>query len=509
MTISARSLRIGSVLFLSTIPAFVALFLLYYYFDAGVTAFCPAYDSDQVLYTREAGTFAAVGFDGGYYGTHGRTAVMGRFGAHGPAYAVIYGGLAKFFGGWSDWLAPAFNMFFVTAALIAIACRMPMRGYVWVVGFCVLFPTVLIYLPLSYQEAPQFALALVLAIAISNLWTTSRRGLIYNKYIIAILAAVFLAALTRPTWGVLFPAVLYGATTGRMRNFLLCTVVGGLMLSASYVIFSLIAAPWAVDVGVSKLFSSLLHGDILSLVHLMAGNVANLFNFGDNRYHTIVLLIMLCGTVLAMAVKVGDVRAQSQWCVLHFFNIFAPFILYITIYNGSGYQLSRLLSAHFVLTMALTARCLPPRSARLVLAPVLAGCLALLPATLISYAKLIRPAYQDYLDFRPRIAALAETINPVLELTKSASDPWLRTLALIMEDSILPQMAAPPPYGIQLYIEEGLDRPLKAGFVLLDAARYERARIHTPLTPLMKTPVGVLYRNDVAFGFANPRDVAP
>ena len=79
----------------------------------------------------------------------------------------------------------------------------------------------------------------------------------------------------------------------------------------------------------------------------------------------------------------------------------------------------------------------------------------------------------------------------------------------IGDAAALAYMAAPAAYGIELYVNAGLDKPLGAGFLLLDDAAHARLRPHMPLTLLEKTPSGGLYRNDVAFGFAKPGEARP
>ena len=509
MKLVIRVSRVVVAAALAMLPALVALFLISHYFAATLQDFCPAYDCDQYVYTREAGTFAAAGFRGGFYGAHGKTAVLGRFGPHGGAYAVAFGGLAKLFGGWRDWLAPAFNMGFVALALLAFARKTPIGGQAAMAFFLALFPPALIYLPLSYQDAPQYAVALALSICIGNLIMDTEKTRVRRRLIGALLA-VFLASLTRPTWAVLFPGVLLAAASGRRKDILLSLAAGGVSLVAAYAAFALWASPWVHDVGVGKLLLSLVHGDFAPLQKIAMGNIDSILNFTDNRYHNIVLLLMLGGTALAMAFVGGDAGVKRRLLLLHICNILIPLATYLTIYNGSGYQLSRLMSAHFVLSMALTVRCQPQRTMRLVLVPVLAGCLALLPATLGQYTLFVRPAYHDFLEFRPRIAAMRHIVEPVLSVSLGASSPWLRTLAVPIGDAAaLAYMAAPAAYGIELYVDAGLDKPLGAGFLLLDDAAHARLRPHMPLTLLEKTPSGGLYRNDVAFGFAKPGEARP
>ena len=261
--------------------------------------------------------------------------------------------------------------------------------------------------------------------------------------------------------------------------------------------------------GVS-LLASLLGGDSGPLLSRLGPNLTSLLNFTDNRHHSLNLLVMLGGTGLAAlpAMAVAS-PGRRRLAVLHACNMLLPCLAYVTIYNGTGYQLTRLLSAHFLLSLALVLRTAPPGAARLVFGPVLAACLGLLPVSLGHYALFVRPAYDDYRGDGARIAALAREIDPILRLGEAAGQPWRRTLGTMHDNAIVPALAAPGAYGIQVYSAKGLLLPLRAGFVLLAPEEGAVAGRRTPLTPLLATPYGILYRNDEAFGLTPRPEAKP
>lgn len=484
----------------AVIPAATCIFLVQHVFDARITDFFPAYDIDQYFYVREARTFAASQWNGGYYGSNGLTAIIGRFGPHGLAYPLVYGGLACWLGGWQDWLSPVLNMAFVTAALLVTAQRLSLPRQLALACLLPLFPPTLLYLPLGYQEAPQYALGLLLALRLAALTAEMEDGEPRKRLLPGTLALVFLASLTRPTWAALFPAVFFCATPGRLRDVPPALALGAGLLGIAYAAFSLTASPWDVQAGLSVVLS-LLQGDPAPLLSRLVPNMNSLLNFTDNRHHTLTLLVMLGGTLLAMLPALAASPGQRRrLAALHVCNLLVPCLTYVTIYNGSGYQLTRLLSAHFLLSLGLAVQAAPPGAAKFVLAPVFAACLAMLPASLGQYALFVRPAYDDYQGFASRITALARDIGPALQLSANAPSPWLRTLGVMSDDIVEPALAAPSEYGIQVYSPQGLAQPLRPGFVLLGPKDWEIARKATPLTPVTATPHGVLYRNDAAFG---------
>jgi hypothetical protein len=77
------------------------------------------------------------------------------------------------------------------------------------------------------------------------------------------------------------------------------------------------------------------------------------------------------------------------------------------------------------------------------------------------------------------------------------------------DNVVVPALAAPGAYGIQVYSPKGLLLPLRAGFVLLSPEEGAVAGRRTPLTPLLATPYGILYRNDEAFGLTARPEAAP
>jgi len=234
------------------------------------------------------------------------------------------------------------------------------------------------------------------------------------------------------------------------------------------------------------------------------GNLASLLNFQDNAVNTLNLLIIVGGTgLLALVSCLGKTGARRYAvAAFHVCNVLAPLALYVIVYNGTGYQLTRLLSAHFLLSFALFLLVAPPGSVRWAAGPVLAACLGMLPMSLKSFVLFVRPAYDDYTGYAGQINALRQEMAPALLLSKDAPSPWLRTLAIVAGDEALPSLAVPDFYGVQVHAEASLDAPLKAGFILLDAKAHAQAAKANALTPVAETSRGTLYRNDVAFGFA-------
>lgn len=482
---------------LAVMPALVCMFLLLYFFNANIFNFYPAYDIDQYYYFREAKTFASAVFNGGYYGSNDLVAKVGRYGPHGLAYPLVYGGVAKLLGGWRDWLVPTLNMVFLTAAIAWSIKELPVSRAMILALFLVVFSPIITYLPLGYQEAPQYALALLLSGPLAALGALDRP--VNRKTVVLALVVVFVASLTRPTWAVLFPAIFFCALPGRLQDVFWALGAGGGLLAIAYGVFSLTASPWDVQAGVS-LLTSLLHGDPEPLFSRLVPNLESLLRFADNRHHSLTLCVVLGGTMLAVVPALAHSKSmRRRLAFLHVCNVFVPCFVYITIYNGTGYQLTRLLSAHFLLSLAVVVRTAPLRSARIVFAPVLAACLGMLPASLGNYALSVRPSYDDYDDLNDKVSGLSEVIRPFLVGVENDIDPWRRTMGVMHDNIIEPALAVPDFYGIQAYSSWGLERSIRSGFILLSHDEGVIAGKHTKLNPLVSTRHGILYRNEKAF----------
>ncbi len=494
--------RLAAVL-LAFAPALVAMGLVAHYFRADLTAFCPAYDVDQYMYVVEARTFAAAGFSGGYYGSGGQTAKLLRFGPHGAVHPLVYGGMAKLLGGWSDWLVPVLNMAFVTLALLCLGRKLSLGRLACLTAFFCLFSQTLLYLPLSYQEAFQYAVALLLALGLGGYLRRAADGVASGRDMAWALGLVFLAGLARPTWAVLFPALLWARARPGWPGLAWALVTGGGLLAATYGAFSLFASPWHIASGPGML-QALARLDFGPLLHQAGGNLASLLNFQDNAVNTLNLLIIAGGTGLLATVSCLGKAGTRRYALagFHVCNVFAPLAVYVIAYNGTGYQLTRLLSAHFLLSFAVFLLVAPAGSVRWAAGPIFAACLGMLPMSLKSFVLFVRPAYDDYAGFARQIDVLRRDMAPALLLSKDAPSPWLRTLAVVSGDETLPSLAVPDCYGVQVYAASSLDAPLQAGFVLLDAKAHALAAKANALTHVADTAHGVLYRNDVAFGFA-------
>lgn len=492
--------RLAAVL-LAFAPALVAMGLVAHYFHADLTAFCPAYDVDQYMYVVEARTFAAAGFSGGYYGSGGQTAKLLRFGPHGAVHPLIYGGLAKLLGGWRDWLVPVLNMAFVTLALLGLGRKLSLGRFACLTAFFCLFPQTLLYLPLSYQEAFQYAVALLLALGLGGYLRRAAAGVASGRDMAWALGLVFLAALSRPTWAVLFPALLWVRAKPGWGGLAISLAGGGGLLAATYGAFSLFASPWHVASGPSML-PALARLDFGPLLRQAGGNLASLLNFQDNAVNTLNLLIIAGGAGLLAAVSCLGKPRRYGLAAFHVCNVVAPLALYVIVYNGTGYQLTRLLSAHFLLSFAVFLLGAPAGAVRWAVGPIFAACLGMLPMSLKSFVIFVRPAYDDYAGYARQIDALRRDMAPALLLSKDAPSPWLRTLAVVSGEETLPSLAVPDCYGVQVYVASSLDAPLRAGFVLLDAKAHALAAKANALTHVADTAHGALYRNDVAFGFA-------
>lgn len=96
--------RVGTFLarlLVSFLPALLVISILHFRYGTNIYEHVPVWN-DEVGYWHQAATFAAVGFQGGYYSYNENTAraTWTRFGVHGPWYPMLYGTLGRLLGGW-------------------------------------------------------------------------------------------------------------------------------------------------------------------------------------------------------------------------------------------------------------------------------------------------------------------------------------------------------------------------------------------------------------------------
>src|SRR5207244_265238 len=139
--------------------------LIKIFFDRSILDLIPIW-WDEVLYWIEINSFVNVGFQGGFTSVNewGAPAAFLHFGAHGPAYPILYGFLATLFG-WRNYSAPIFHLALIgiAASTWIAACRPRLIQLISAAFIIATFYPLLLYAPSTMQEGLHFALAIAFA----------------------------------------------------------------------------------------------------------------------------------------------------------------------------------------------------------------------------------------------------------------------------------------------------------------------------------------------------------
>src|SRR5690348_16757072 len=111
--------RFAAAIVIGLLPVAVVIAMAAWIFGASPARAVP-YVGDEVAYWLQIASFQAAGFDGGYSTIDERISRVSfsHFGAHGPAYPVLFGAIARV-AGWNYWSAPAFSAVLLVLAIAA------------------------------------------------------------------------------------------------------------------------------------------------------------------------------------------------------------------------------------------------------------------------------------------------------------------------------------------------------------------------------------------------------
>lgn len=494
------------------LPAAAVLFLVIFYVQARLTDFVPHYPLlDDLRYWREAYTFSAVGFNGGYYTTleNPAPAAFTHFHAHGPFYPMLYGTLGRIFG-WYLYSAPVFNMAFLTLALGLYVWgtrldnrRLILTGLVVVTTWPVLF-----YLTSNVQESFQQSLAVGMAYIFYRLIaqegdTSLRFKLLAGLYI-------FLASLTRRTWAFLYLPFFLLILDGSLRARALA-LAGA---AAGFVVINRITdyvyAPYAdnpLNYILSDMGAAFRESGILAA--LQAGASRTIENVGYNldfwnrgvpleitqRYQFLLMLAALgvWGVYLYRQRKTRastERRTQAAELGFHLYNLGLILIFNLLVYTMAGMRDYRVMAPHLLLSGLLLAAFSRYRLAILFIIGNL-----LFANTFRIYYKSFGQAYFKY--DQAKIEQFERDLGGAIVFDPQAANAWCNTLLYNYYVSYQPPITAVPA-GIGLSFfgnTRELTLPIKSRYLMLDEAAYQALEDRVRLEKLATTEIGSVYRN--------------
>jgi hypothetical protein len=477
--------RAGLVLLVLVLPTLLALALPWMFFGAHLTSFVPHYN-DEIVYWHETLTFTHAGLSGGYYtiDEHPAPFRLSRFGAHGPAFPVLYGSLARAFSGWRLHSAPLVHVGLLTASLglFLLALRPDARRLALAAALLATFWPLVLMLPSNMQLPLHCALAVVLAACFVRLLGSSDERSA-ARYRWPGLVLVLAASLVQPTWSLLaFPLLLLPLRRGWWNPIRLATAV--LSFVAAVLVFRGLSAPHP-DFAVTRVFDP----SFTELGRRVATNASNLFSLRAGHPLEVLQHYQVLG-FLAVA-GATFVRRRTSEAAFHLLNL-APLVLSsIVVYDIWDWRDYRVFAPHLLLSA---------------LVVVMGGSRAWLVRTLLIsnllFAPYLAAAFREFAApyFATERAALEAFRSEIAALHfEPGADPWCNTLLTNLftngDDPRL--LAVPAGFGIS-YLYERPRPPVRSRYLLLGAdwqRRQQRFVASLDLEWLAATRLGDLYRN--------------
>lgn len=484
-------------------------------FAATIGDYVPATDDEMYLWRQEA-TFAAAGFNGGYYTFEEYPArlAFSHYGPHGFVVPLLYGSIGRLVG-WQPYTAIVLNMILIAAALaIFVYLRRPTTKQLALLTlFIATFWPLLWQLPANLQEALHQSLAIVLAAVISP-WL-ARPAPLSRRTAILFLLAVLVIALTRQLWALLlFPLALAGLFPGG-RPLALLIAAGSTILALA----SLILAGSPYPNFISD-FLSLLDtprtAAALFFDHLL-NNLGQFFTLADRnplmpleRYQVLLLLLAISGGLLlslwrgrprlaglAAWAKLAPWANSNRPDLFHVANLGVMIATLILFYIAGGDQSFRTLAPYLLMTALL----------------LILGRRYQLVGLLIFTNLLATPFFlQEYNRVKIRnvsfeaepVAAFQEATQPYLAYDPDLG-PWANTLLLdgnLLCYDVRCDYLTAVPAGLgtsYIFFPERLQAPLKSQYLLLGEKGLQQLNRHLGpqlnLQLLTTTPYGDLYLN--------------
>jgi len=494
-------------------PAAVSLLLVHSVLGAAIGNFVPATD-DEMFYWREIDTFSAVNFRGGYYTYEEQPAAwtVSHFGAHGPLFPMLYGGLGELFG-WHPNTVVFFNLLVVTAALAVLVVSIrPTLGQLGL--FVVLLAT---FWPLQWelpslgQEALHLGFAILMAAVFFRLLRSPGRR--PQWVTTAVVLSLLLASLFRPFWiALLLPYLILNYHPGSARAWLAVLAASAAAVVGVFVTTVYISAPYPSFV--RNLMVATAASRRVGLRLLASYALENTKQFLDwrgpltffnvNRYQLVLLLlalVLVIGLALWQSRRAGQpwraYLSQQSDQIFHLYNAGLITLVVLALYIPTGYEGFRVFAPYLLMTSVLLIL-----SRRWVLvALVLVSGLLQAPAFVHDYAieKGRNFAYDP-----GQVSAFSASVGNLLDYDPHGS-AWSNTL--LLDGQLLCYqvrcdylMAVPAGRGVSvIFFPDRLTAPLKSKYLLLSQAGYTLvqnrlgSKLHLQL--LRTTPVGGLYLN--------------
>lgn len=313
------------------IPALVTVFLVYVRFHATLFDFTPSWN-DEIFYWHQIQSFSSVGFGNGYYVFNEIPARISfsHYGPHGPFFPMLYGMTGRSLG-WREYSGPILNLSGLALTTIILLWNIPnQRRHRLKVGLILLtFWPLLLYIPSNMQESLHASAAIVFSTIFYRLFSRRDKLVCWQFCIFA--GLIFLFALTRPTWSLLFvPLFLYHRDKSSSRQVMLSCVYAALLSGLVFIIFQSFSAPYPNFMsGIANEAHNLPAYGLGIFFQHCADNLRGYFDIYNGttleillRYQILFILLLVGLSVLhTISPLLGHLRKFNCYSVFHALNL--------------------------------------------------------------------------------------------------------------------------------------------------------------------------------------------
>lgn len=446
--------------------------------------------SDEICYWLEIATFERVGFRGGYFVPDEQPAPcpLTHFGAHGPAFPVVYGSLARVLG-WKEWSGPIFNILFISAGagIWLWLCRPDRQRLAAATFLMATYWPCLLFIPCTLQEGLHTATAFLLAGLAHSRVNGESRGRLWPFF-----TAVVLASLVRVTWViVLIPWAGTALRKETWKKRLLVGVAVGLAIPGLIVLWRYLCAPFPNFL--AKVIAHSRESPAGAASELTDWIVSNLRTFASFSHwstlesveHFELLGMVLIGTILLVRPGSED-RRPYLFATLNLALIMAAVVI---LYELTDWRSYRVIAPHLLLPMLVFAS-----------GPAYRWSLYLAAVNLafaVAFVNQFQESHARRLLLNTTVAHMRARAERFIRYNEMGS-PWGNTLLASERDFSIPTLlAVPPGIGVSFALDQGeLRLPLKSRYVTKSALRgisFPNDRVHLRL--LADDILGRVYLN--------------
>jgi hypothetical protein len=483
----ARARRVVAAIVIGILPVAVVIAMAAWLFGASPARAIP-YVGDEVAYWLQIASFQAAGFDGGYATIEEQASQVSfsHFGPHGPAYAVLFGSIARVVG-WNYWSGPAFSAVFLVLAIAAwvLSARPPL---VAASLFMATFWPLLLAVPNTLEESLHGAVACAIAALLVRL--PSEETETDRRMSTALLGLVIVASLIRPLWALL--AIPLGGRWGRpgQWKFWAGTGAGAVFAASMYSVYTLLASPYRGPSGgvLLEILSQPL--TVLPIVlHRQVAQFEAWFAWRDQWFEILfryeLMALGLAAAVLAMTHHDPRARLRLVSAAAMSALVLLSVLTFINIGSWRDYRMV----TPIVLLLWLLIASVRPRA----LWVAIAIHLLVAPIGARTFADFQEPRFHD--DPRPAIDAFASEVRGVLAYDRSLP-PWGNSVLVHLDAYQFPLLGLPKGIGVSMAFEwDKVAVPFKSRYLLLRPADVDALAGIVRMRKLRDTSLGALYEN--------------